>query len=142
MSEGSIQFHNINIEFSLQNPSEISEWLNFTIGKEGFVQGDLDFSFMSDEDLLQVNKTHLNHDFYTDVITFEYNEGNRVSGDILISLDRVKENAKELSVNLTDELHRVMIHGVLHLCGYKDKTGAEQVEMRSKEDYYLSLRSF
>ena len=142
MSDGSIQFHSINIEFSLQNPSEISEWLNFTISKEGLVQEQLDISFMSDDDLLHVNKTYLKHDFYTDVITFEYNEGNRVSGDILISLDRVKENAKELSVNFADELHRVMIHGVLHLCGYKDKTGAEQVEMRSKEDYYLSLRSF
>lgn len=139
---GSISFHNINLDFTLENCQDIISWISRAISEEGFKPGELDFSFMSDDALLEVNKEHLQHDFYTDIITFEYSEDGFVSGDILISLDRVNENAREYSNNFKDELHRVIIHGVLHLCGYKDKTDTELVQMRAKEDYYLSLRSF
>jgi len=142
MPEGSIDFHNIDIEFSLDHQPKLRRWIKSAIISEGKIPGELDFSFMSDLALLQVNKDYLNHDYFTDVITFEYNQDETISGDILISVDRVKENASKLSINYHDELHRVMIHGVLHLCGYKDKTEAEQLNMRAKEDYYLSLRSF
>lgn len=142
MPSGSFDFHIVDLNFSLDHQPELSEWLYQVIASENFESGNLDFTFMSDEDLLKINKEHLDHDFYTDIITFEYTEGKMISGDLLISLDRVKENATKLSLNFSDELHRVMVHGVLHLCGYNDKTEAEQVEMRSKEDYYLSLRSF
>jgi len=142
MPSGSFDFHIVDLDFSLDHQPELSEWLYQVIASENFESGNLDFTFMSDEDLLKINKEHLDHDFYTDIITFEYTEGKMISGDLLISLDRVKENATKLSLNFSDELHRVMVHGVLHLCGYNDKTEAEQVEMRSKEDYYLSLRSF
>lgn len=142
MPSGSFDFHIVDLNFSLDHQPELSEWLYQVIASENFESGNLDFTFMSDEDLLKINKEHLDHDFYTDIITFEYTEGKMISGDLLISLDRVKENATKLSLNFSDELHRVMVHGVLHLCGYNDKTEAEQVEMRTKEDYYLSLRSF
>jgi len=142
MPSGSFDFHIVDLDFSLDHQPELSEWLYQVIASENFESGNLDFTFMSDEDLLKINKEHLDHDFYTDIITFEYTEGKMISGDLLISLDRVKENATKLSLNFSDELHRVMVHGVLHLCGYNDKTEAEQVEMRTKEDYYLSLRSF
>jgi rRNA maturation RNase YbeY len=142
MHEGSIQFHNIDIEFSLDHQSKLERWIKSAIKSEGKMPGELDFIFMNDKALLEINRSHLNHDYFTDIITFEYNEGNFVSGDIMISIERVQENAEEFKVNFQDELHRVMIHGVLHLCGYKDKTEAEQIDMRAKEDYYLSLRSF
>jgi len=142
MSQGSIDFHSIDLVFSLDRQAAVTKWLKRVIAAESLVPGELDFSFVTDEFLLGINKEHLNHDFYTDIITFEYNEGKVVSGDLLISIDRVKDNAERLMVNFQDELHRVMVHGVLHLCGYKDKTETEQVEMRAKEDYYLSLRSF
>lgn len=137
-----IKFHSIDLDFLPKNPTFISEWLNSAILKEGMRPGNLEISFMSDDALLKINQEHLNHDFFTDIITFEYNEDEILSGDILISVDRVRENANKFQVNFTDELHRVMIHGVLHLCGYKDKTEAEQLNMSAKEDYYLSLRSF
>jgi len=142
MPEGSIRFHSIDLKFSPKNKTQIIHWLQSAILNEGRRLGDLEFSFMSDSALLEINKNHLNHDYYTDIISFEYNEADIISGDILISIDRVQENAREFKVNFLDELHRVIIHGVLHLCGYKDKTEAERLNMRAKEDYYLSLRSF
>jgi len=102
----------------------------------------LDFIFCTDDDLLEINVNHLNHNYLTDVITFPYAEGETIAGDIFISIDRVKDNASDLNADWFDEFCRVMIHGVLHLCGYQDKTEQEQYEMRKKEDYYLSLRSF
>ncbi len=142
MPTGSILFHSIDLDFLPDKQSRIAEWLNSAISNEGMRTGQLEISFMSDSSLLKINQEHLQHDFFTDIITFEYSEGKSISGDILISVDRVRENAKKFDVPFVDELHRVMIHGVLHLCGYKDKTEAEQLNMRAKEDYYLSLRSF
>ncbi len=93
----------------------------------------------SDEYLLDINKKFLSHDYYTDIITFDYTEGKRISGELYISIDRVKENAKQLGVSFPNELHRVMIHGVLHLCGYKDKTRKDREMMRTKEDQKLKM---
>ena len=100
-------------------------------------EGELNLVFCSDEYLLEINKKHLNHDYYTDIITFDYSEENKISGDLLISIDRVKENAKTFSVSFIHELNRVVIHGVLHLCGYKDKTEEEKKQMRNLENKYL-----
>lgn len=101
--------------------------------------GEISINLCSDDHLLQINKKHLNHDYYTDIITFELSENNEISGDLYISTDRVLDNAKQLNITFHVELNRVIIHGILHLCGYKDKTKAQQKEMREKENYYLSL---
>lgn len=111
--------------------------LEYLISEEGFVSGDVNIIYCSDEHLLQMNKDYLNHDYYTDIITFDYVDDQIVSGDLFISLDRIKENASQFADNLDQELFRVMIHGVLHLCGYHDKTDEEKHTMRDKEDKYL-----
>ena len=98
--------------------------------------------FCSDEYLLEMNRTHLDHDYYTDIITFDYTDNQIVSGDLFISVDRVRENASDFNVSFQHELHRVIIHGVLHLCGYKDKSDEEEKLMRSKENNALSMISF
>ena len=100
--------------------------------------GDLSFVFTDDDYLLEVNKQFLDHDYYTDVITFDYTVSDAISGDIMISLDRVMDNAKQLNCSFEAELYRVCFHGVLHLCGYKDKTPSDEKIMRSKEDFYLN----
>ncbi|MFM7006799.1 MAG: rRNA maturation RNase YbeY [Flavobacteriales bacterium] len=100
---------------------------------------DLSIVFTDDDYLLEVNKQYLNHDYYTDVITFDYSSGAVVSGDIMISLPRVKENAETLKVSFEEELHRVVFHGLLHLCGYKDKSASDEKMMRTKENKYLDL---
>ena len=117
-------------------------WIAKNISKENKKVGQLNFIFCSDSYLLEINKKYLNHDFFTDVISFDYTEENRISGDIYISLDRVKENAKEFGYSIKDELHRIIIHGLLHLLGYSDKTPDLKVIMKDKEDFYLSLRAF
>ncbi|MEY4791208.1 MAG: hypothetical protein RIT34_15 [Bacteroidota bacterium] len=106
---------------------------------EGKALKDISVVFTDDDYLLEVNKQYLNHDYYTDVITFDYSVFPEVSGDIMISLDRVKENADTLSVSFQEELNRVVYHGLLHLCGYKDKSAADEKLMRKKENYYLEL---
>ena len=93
--------------------------------------------FCDDEKILETNRNFLNHDYYTDIITFDYSTGNRVGGDIIISLDTVKSNAREYAVSFEDELHRVIVHGILHLCGLKDKTPEERREMEAAEDKAL-----
>ncbi len=117
---------------------KIYKVLEKVIRKENKKPGDLCFIFTSDDLLLGLNKEFLNHDYYTDVIAFSYNEYNTVSGDIYISVDRVKENARDYKVSLNKEIARVMIHGVLHLCGYNDKTEAQKKKMRKMEDYWIS----
>src|ERR1044071_3674818 len=104
--------------------------------------GDVNVIFCSDDYLLEMNREHLDHDYYTDIITFDYSEEAVVSGDLFISVDRVSDNASGLSVSFLDELNRVCVHGLLHLCGYKDKSEAEELLMRSKEDEMLALRLF
>jgi probable rRNA maturation factor len=104
--------------------------------------GEISVIFCSDEYLLQMNKEYLNHDYYTDIITFDYVEGDVISGDLFISFDRLKENAQQYGVSLIKELYRVVFHGTLHLVGYKDKTERDQETMKYKEDYYLSEVDF
>jgi rRNA maturation RNase YbeY len=100
--------------------------------------GDISIIFVSDQYLLEMNQKYLNHDYFTDIITFDYCEHNIISGDLFISVDRVKENADSFNVDELTEIHRVMIHGVLHLCGYKDKTEEEEKNMRLLENKYLN----
>lgn len=136
---GKVVFNDTDIKTSFKDRTKIKEWINQAIKKEKYKLGELSYNFCSDEYLLQINIEHLNHDFYTDIITFELNEGKTIIGDIYISIDRVKDNAKQNNKTFNNELMRVLIHGVLHLCGYKDKTKKDAALMREKEDYYLSL---
>jgi rRNA maturation RNase YbeY len=115
-------------------------WISKVVESENKMLGEISYVFCSDEYLLEMNREHLNHDYYTDIITFDYCFENIVSGDLFISIDRVLDNAKEFSSIFKDELDRVCVHGVLHLCGYKDKSEADEVLMRSKEDEKLLLR--
>ncbi len=126
-------------DFVLQDGERIGNWIEETILNEGMKLGDVSFIFCSDEYILNVNKQYLNHDYYTDVITFDYCEGELVIGDIFISVDTVTSNSEKYMTNFAAEIKRVIIHGVLHLLGYKDKSEEESKEMRAKEDYYLSL---
>jgi rRNA maturation RNase YbeY len=104
--------------------------------------GEITMIFCSDDYLLEMNRTHLNHDYYTDIITFDYSVDDEVSGDLFISVDRVADNAQELDNSFTDELNRVCVHGLLHLCGFKDKSPEDELLMRAKEDEMLGLRVF
>ena len=133
---------NYEVEFELENSDEISKWISEIILKEGFEEGDINYVFCSDDYLHRLNVDFLNHDTFTDIISFDYSLGKQIHGEIYISVDRVKENAKEFKVSIMDELHRVMIHGILHYCGYKDKSDQESQQMRSKENEALSTRSF
>ncbi len=140
-SEGQIDFHSEDISFELFKKPAIISWLSYSITNENRAPGEISYIFCSDEFLYKMNNKHLNHDTLTDVITFDYCEHNLICGDIFISIDRVKENAKHFSVSFEKELHRVMIHGIMHLCGYGDKTPEDQKVMSIKEDFYLNLRN-
>ncbi len=134
-----IEFHSEEIDFQIDYTEKASIALEKLIVLEGFSVGDINIIFCSDDYLLNVNKEYLNHDYYTDIITFNYNEQDEISGDLFVSVDRVVENAVSNDIGFENELKRVMAHGVLHLVGYNDKTDEEVKEMRSKEDYYLKL---
>jgi probable rRNA maturation factor len=137
-----VHFHSEHPDYHFDHQEEISDWVRLTCREENVKIGQLDFIFCTDDALLEINIKHLDHNYLTDVITFPYSEGEAISGDIFISVDRVKDNAKDLNFEWFDEFCRVIVHGVLHLCGYCDKNAEQQAKMRSKEDYYLSLRSF
>ena len=138
---GSIQFFTQDIEFKLSNPRKTRYWIEKVIRKEGHRLGSLNYIFCSDSHLLSLNQQYLKHNTLTDIITFDNREGvNDIEGDIFISIDRVGDNAVKLSSDPDEELHRVIIHGVLHLCGYGDKSATQKSAMRKKEDAYLSLR--
>ena len=111
--------------------------ISYIIDNEGFKEENIVLVLCSDNFLLELNKKHLNHDYFTDIITFSYTTNNHISGDLFISVDRVKDNARNQKLSFENELERVIYHGVLHLCGYNDKTPEEIKEMRSKENYYL-----
>ena len=125
--------------YSFKNKKVIKDWLKTVIQLENKVLGDINVIVVGDEELLDINKKFLKHNYFTDVITFNYNDNDVVSGDIYISLDRINENAKKLKDTPEAELHRVIVHGVLHLLGYDDKTSNQKVEIRSKEDVYLKI---
>ncbi|MBJ2174130.1 rRNA maturation RNase YbeY [Aureibaculum sp. A20] len=133
---------NYQKEFEFNNSNDISGWLSGAIKDENYKEDAINYIFCDDIYLLELNVKHLEHNTLTDIITFDYNLGKLISSDIFISVDRVLENSVKYAVNFDDELNRVMIHGILHLCGYKDKTKEEKLLMREKEDYYLSLRTF
>ena len=134
-----IQFFFENTE-KITIDSTLAVWLEDIILTEGKKPGDINYIFCDDEYLLQVNKEYLQHDYYTDIITFDYVKGKTISGDIFVSLPRIFDNAETLSKDFDSEFFRVLAHGILHLCGYKDKTDEEISEMRNKEDYYLNKR--
>ncbi|MFT5293216.1 MAG: putative rRNA maturation factor [Flavobacteriales bacterium] len=137
-----ILFHNADTSYILKNKRIISSWITDTIKEEEKQLEEISYIFCTDDYLLKINQEHLNHDTYTDIITFDYTENGIISSEIYISADRVRENAKNLGVAALDEMHRVIIHGVLHLCGYKDKSDLQSQEMRGKENYYLGKRDF
>lgn len=132
-----IEFEFLDIEIPEFKPEFFVSSLSDLITSEGFDEGDITVIFVTDEYLLDINRTHLDHDYYTDIITFDYTESNFISGDLFISYDRVLDNSKEFNVSSYNELCRVVFHGVLHLCGYKDKSSEDEKLMRAKESFYL-----
>jgi len=133
---------NYETEFLLKNHENLIDWIIKSIDNEHYRIDDINYIFCDDEYLSELNIKHLKHNTLTDIISFDYTIGKLISGDIFISIERVEENAKKFKVSFDDELHRVMMHGMLHYCGYNDKTDEEKRVMRQKEDYYLSLRDF
>ncbi|MGE0929515.1 rRNA maturation RNase YbeY [Peijinzhouia sedimentorum] len=141
MEETLIHFHTEDYEFELENEERTAKWLEGIINNEKFILMELNYIFCSDEYLLKINQEYLNHDTFTDIITFDNSESEfEIEGDIFISIPRIIENAKTFETEFDQELHRVLVHGVLHLMGHGDKTEEEQQRMRKSEDYYLSLR--
>ncbi|WP_348661354.1 rRNA maturation RNase YbeY [Croceibacter atlanticus] len=125
-------------EFTI-NEDEINSWLLSVIASEGKNLGEINYIFCDDAYLLSINQQYLDHDTYTDIISFDTSEGNDLSGDIFISVERIKENAQQFNVSVDDELKRVLAHGILHFCGYKDKTDDEAKLMREKEDEKIKM---
>lgn len=130
---------NYETDFNLDNEEAIAAWLSAVISSENKKEGEISYIFCDDEYLHKINLEYLNHDTLTDIISFDYTMGNELSGDVFVSIERVKENAIEYSVSFAEELKRVLVHGILHYCGYKDKGEAEELLMRSKEDEKLAL---
>lgn len=143
MSKEKILFHSEEIPFILKQKGEVRKWIKNAILTEKKIPGDISFIFCSDEYLLNINVQYLDHDTYTDIITFD-NSGKEgvIEGDIFISIDRIKENAAQFNTSERDELHRVIIHGILHLIGYTDKGRSHKSKMTEKENQYLRSRAF
>ncbi len=133
-----IEFH-FKSELVIQNKPDYVDWINRVIISEGFSAGQIDYIFCSDEYLLELNKEYLNHDTFTDIITFDYTDGKIISGDIFISTDRVEDNARKFDVEFLNELRRVMSHGILHLAGFGDKSIEEKKIMREKEEEKIKM---
>ena len=131
-----IHFFYENIDENIDE--SLKSWIENIIISEQKKLGEINYIFCDDEYLLKINQDFLDHDYYTDIITFDNVRGKTISGEIFVSLTRIKDNASLISKNYEEEQRRVIAHGVLHLCGYKDKTEKEQTEMRSKEDFYLA----
>ncbi len=134
-----IRFSVQDVHFELENEQNLKKWISNVVLRRGKAVGNISYLFCDDNYLIGVNRQYLNHDTYTDIITFDYVVGNLVSGDIMISVDRVGENAEKFGVPFEQELHRVVIHGVLHLLGQGDKTDSEAAEMRRLENEALAL---
>lgn len=138
-----IRFFEEDIAYKLKQKAAVKQWITETIIAEGYKLKELTYIFCSDNYLLQINQQYLNHDTYTDIITFDNSDiASTIIGDIFISIDRIRENAVKFGIPEADELHRVIIHGALHLLGYKDKSPADKKKMTQKEDFYLNKRSF
>ncbi len=132
-----ISFQNQEIQFKLSDKIKIKSWIKTIVELEKKKLGQINFVFTTDAELLKTNIEFLNHDTYTDIITFDYCEGKLINGDIIISIERIKENAQKFKVEFDSEVKRVIIHGVLHLCGYKDKSTKDAVVMKGKENWAL-----
>jgi probable rRNA maturation factor len=137
-----ITIHVEDISYDITDESEVSSWIADVVSKEGKELGEISIILCSDPYLHKMNTEYLQHDTYTDVITFDYSVEQIVSGDVFISLDRIKENAQTFESGFINELHRVIVHGILHLLGYIDKKPSDKAKMTQKEDFYLSLRAF
>lgn len=134
-----INFNFQNVALKLKQRELLRSWIKEIIASEGYRTGEINYIFCNDEYLSGINLNYLKHNTLTDIITFDYTEKKKISGDVFISVERVNENAKKFEKQFYDELHRVMIHGVLHLAGYKDKDESSKIEMRRKEDECLNL---
>lgn len=134
-----IFFSNEHVDFDLPEPERVQKWITHVVRTHGKRVGEVNYIFSDDAYLIEVNRTYLDHDTYTDIITFDYVAGNIVSGDIFISIERVRENARLFDTSFEHELHRVLIHGVLHLLGQGDKSETEAKEMRNLEEECLKI---
>jgi rRNA maturation RNase YbeY len=130
---------NYENEFQLHNEDQISSWVSAVILSEKKKEGDINYIFCDDDYLLNINNQYLNHDTLTDIISFDYSVGNELHGDIFISTERVSDNAKDFDIPFEEELKRVLVHGVLHYCGYKDKSEIDEQLMRNKEDEKIKM---
>ena len=131
--------YNFETEFKLTNRAKYSKWLSAVIRSEGKKEGEINFIYCDDDYLINLNQQYLHHDTLTDIITFDYSVGNELHGDVFVSVERVRDNAGDFKVTFEEELKRVMVHGVLHLCGYKDKSKKDEEQMRVKEDEKIIL---
>jgi len=130
---------NYETEFTLENEQAFADWLSALIISENKNEGEINYIFCDDEYLHKINVEYLNHDTLTDIISFDYTVGNELNGDIFVSVERVEDNAKDFNVSFIEELKRVLAHGILHYCGYKDKSDSEAELMRSKEDEKIAM---
>ena len=130
---------NYETDFELDNEAHYEDWISRIIESEGFDEGEINYIFCDDEYLHKINVEYLNHDTLTDIISFDYTVGNLIQGDIFVSVERVKDNANDFNVSFEEELKRVLSHGVLHYCGYKDKSPKDEALMRSKEEEKMQM---
>jgi probable rRNA maturation factor len=130
---------NYETDFELDNEDQFSIWLSAVIVSENKNEGEINYIFCDDDYLLEINQQYLDHDTLTDIISFDYSVGNELNGDIFISVERVKENASDYKVTFQEEIQRVLVHGILHYCGYKDKTESDELIMRAKEEEKMKL---
>jgi len=130
---------NYETEFELHNEPDFSKWLSAVILSENKKEGEINYIFCDDDYLLEINQQYLDHDTLTDIISFDYSVGNEINGDIFVSVERVKENASDYNVTFQEEIQRVLVHGILHYCGYKDKTESDELVMRTKEEEKMKM---
>lgn len=130
---------NYETDFELENEAQYEDWISRIIESEGFDEGEINYIFCDDEYLHKINVEYLDHDTLTDIISFDYTVGNLIQGDVFVSIERVQDNANDFNVSFEEELKRVLSHGVLHYCGYKDKSPKDEALMRSKEDEKMQM---
>ena len=130
---------NYETDFELENEAQYEDWISRIIESEGFNEGEINYIFCDDDYLHKINVEYLDHDTLTDIISFDYTVGNLIQGDIFVSVERVQDNAKDFNVSFEEELKRVLSHGVLHYCGYKDKSPKDEALMRSKEEEKMQM---
>ncbi len=130
---------NYETDFELHNESDFSKWISAVILSENKKEGEINYIFCDDDYLLEINQQYLDHDTLTDIISFDYSVGNELNGDVFVSVERVKENASDYKVTFQEEIQRVLVHGILHYCGYKDKTESDELIMRAKEEEKMNM---